>query len=116
MMRFGQTRSRALLLLLVFGVSLTGQIMAGAMAAPMGPRGDVQMSAAQNCPGCDNGMTGAMSAQCGILSCWNFTAIAVDGLVVHQVVPIALVPTTDIMVPGLTPGPDPHPPRFLLTT
>ena len=116
MVRLGLARLRALLLLLVFGVSLTGQIIAGAaMAAPMEPRGDIQVSAAQRCPGRDDGTTGAMPAQCAIVFCWDCTAIPAAGPVIHRVVPTALVPAADIMVPGLSLGPDPHPPRVLLS-
>ena len=116
MMRLRLTRLRAFLLLLVFGASLTGQIMAGAaMAAPMDMRVGTHVSAASSCPACNDGSSDGMPSQCVAVACWNLTAIPASDPLIPPVGPTGFIPATYMMIPGLSPGPDPHPPRVLFS-
>src|SRR5258708_25337933 len=116
MMRLRLTRFRAFLLLLVLGASLTGQIMAGAvMAAPMDMRAATHVSAASSCPACNDGSSDGMPSQCVAVTCWNLTAIPASDPLMPPVGPMGFVAATYMAIPGLSPGPDPHPPRVLFS-
>lgn len=110
------TRLRALALLLSLGLGLAGQTIAGmAMAAPMDMRMGTQASAAHSCPACSDGSAGAMPAQCMTVLCWNLAAIPASGPPLPPAMRTDFAAATCLMAPGLSPGPDPHPPRALFS-
>ncbi|HKW53990.1 MAG TPA: hypothetical protein VJO12_09875, partial [Stellaceae bacterium] len=74
-----------------------------------------QASAASTCPACNDGSPGAMPSQCMTVVCWNLAAIPASGPSMSPAVPPDFVATTYLMAPGLSPGPDPHPPRILFS-
>ena len=116
MMRLGLSRFRALLLLLVFGASLTGQIMAAAaMAAPMDTQAGVQALLGSSCPACNDRSSDAMPSQCSIVVCWNLTVIPASGPFMPPLGPTVFVAAAYMIVRGLSPSPDPHPPRAIFS-
>lgn len=108
------TRLPALVLLLALGLSLAGQTIAAmVMVAPMDMGMGTQASAASTCPACNDGSGDTMPSQCMTVVCWNLAAIPASGPSISPAVAPDFVAATYIMVPGLSPGPDPHPPRIL---
>ena len=110
------SRVRALLLLLALCLGIAGQFAArAAMAAPMMPSQATHVSAAGSCAGCGGDANG-MAPQCAIVSCAGMPGLPASGPAIERVEPAAFsLPATDTYT-GLSPRPDPHPPRSFLPT
>ncbi len=105
------SRFRVLMLLLAFGLGLTGQVTSSAaMGAQM--QGPAQAGTGALCPGCDADMQpGGMAPSCMATSCWTIPALPPQSMTLEPR-PAAVYPiSADAIVTGITSAPDPHPPR-----
>jgi hypothetical protein len=115
MMRLGVTRFRGWLLLLAFALSLAGQAVAGAaMAAPVAQPAGAHVSALGSCPDCIGGGMDSAMPQCALVFCGTMLAITATGPIIDRFGSVVFfVSPTDPGI-GLSPDPDPHPPRISL--
>ncbi|HUZ74757.1 MAG TPA: hypothetical protein VMU87_17360 [Stellaceae bacterium] len=111
---FQFARVRAVALLVVLGMGLAGQAVAGARIAPTpaaGPSATAIVVPPMNgCPACASSPA-AVALSCPAGFCWTMVAIPATAAVVEPVVPAIVAALPDAMMPGLSLRPEPHPPR-----
>lgn len=106
-------RFRAFLLLVAFALSIGGQAaMGAAMAARTRPIAPAVLSAAGGSPGCDRA-GGAVAPLCAPVSCANLPVIAAQRAIFEAPRAALPVSASNVVGPGISSKPDPHPPRSL---
>ena len=108
-------RLRAFLMILAFGFGLIAQVLMGtAMAAPM-PATGISVTAMTECPACAGGDNAALTGGCVVAYCWNMAAVPAQSIGVERGASLAFVAGHYDLHPGLSSGPDPHPPKSSLS-
>ena len=108
------TRVRALLLLLAFSVGLLGYGVAGfAVAAQKTTATLVSANAILSCPDGNRCGGGDMAAgsDCAIVFCWNVPALPSQNAPVVFLSRVVFVQRVPNLGRGISPSPDPGPPR-----
>lgn len=114
----GIIRRRALLLLLVFFLSLAGQAVAvAAVAGQMAPMGPVSVAVPNMCPGCVGGGDTPVMPQCPVTFCASIPATpAQTASFCERIAQLDFVAAPYYIPSGVLSVPDPHPPKSFVHT